>query len=270
MTKWHNLQASLSAALSQREPTLPDGLKTLQGGTKPQKRFNVYRNNVALSLINVLTDTFPVVEQLVGADFFKTMAREFTLLHLPTTPVMMQYGAEFPHFIANYQPASTLGFLSDVAALEWARNIAFHAKDANPVAISTLANFSEDQIPGLLFTLHPSICLQKSDYPIVSIWQAHQTNDQQEQPNLSGLPKSGEAALIIRPHLDVQVRPITEPTFAFMDSLTKGATFAKAAEEAAKLAAEKQQSNTGEIDIPAMLAGLFNIGAVIDVKPSSN
>lgn len=262
MTNWHNLQASLSTALSQREPSLPEGLKPLEGGAKPQKRFNVYRNNVALSLINVLADTFPVVEQLVGADFFKTMAREFTLVHLPASPVMMHYGAEFPAFIENYKPASSLGFLSHVAALEWARNIAFHGPDASPVSIATLASFSESQIPGLLFTLHPTVSLQKSVYPMVSIWQAHQQTDEQGRPDLSTLPKAGEAALIIRPDLDVLVRPIAEPVFCFMKNLQQGKTF--------EISAEKAAEKTAEFDISALLSGLFSIGAVIDVRPSSN
>ena len=40
-------------------------------------RFDVYRNNVTVSLIEAMEAAFPVVAQLVGKAFFTAMAREF-------------------------------------------------------------------------------------------------------------------------------------------------------------------------------------------------
>lgn len=47
----------------------PGGL-TSWNGSDPELRFAVCRNNVMVSLIDALADTFPVVQALVGEEFF--------------------------------------------------------------------------------------------------------------------------------------------------------------------------------------------------------
>ncbi len=40
-----------------------------------RKRYNVYRNNVTVSLINALAAVFPATLRITGGDFFRAMAR---------------------------------------------------------------------------------------------------------------------------------------------------------------------------------------------------
>ncbi len=230
----------------------PDGVKRLKNGAVPVKRFNVYRNNVALSLINVLRQTFPVVAELVGKDFFDTMARHFSRTHLPESPMMFQYGDKFPGFIKDYEPAQTLPYLKDVAHVEWARNVALYAKDQTSVAIDQLAQFQQDQMPDVKFDLQASLQLINSDWPVITIWQAHQ--GQGEQINLSKLPDHGQSAVILRPHLEVNVHQVDPITAYFIAQLQQGQSFGQAVE-----ASVSQQTT---FDISANLAGLFSIGAV--------
>ena len=67
-------QALFAATLL--DPTLPcpPGL-TAWNGSDLTRRLAVHRNNVVVSLVDALADTFPVTQQLVGEDFFRTMAR---------------------------------------------------------------------------------------------------------------------------------------------------------------------------------------------------
>lgn len=257
MTKWHKIQSSVSQALSNLNSDLPEGLKPLKGGVLPEKRFNVYRNNVTLSLISVMASTYPVIEEIVGVDFFATMAREFSLSHLPQSPVMIKYGAEFPQFLQSFQPVETLAYLSEIAQLEWQRNSAYHGADANPIAINALSEFAEDDLLNLTFTLHPTFSLISSTYPIVSIWQAHQEENPAEQ--LAGISmQEGEAALIVRPGLDVIIQKISTGTHKFLECLTNENSFSLSVEQA--IAIEPT------FDIPANLAGLFNSGAVTGLQ----
>ncbi len=257
MSEWSKLQSSVSNALENLNADVPSGIKRLKNGVVPKKRFSVYRNNVTLSLISVLASTYPVVEEIVGDEFFATMAREFALSHLPKSPVMINYGEEFPDFLKSFAPAQELPYLSDIALLEWHRNTAYHAANAMPVKIEALGDFSEEDLPNLSFDLHPTMALIKSDFPIVTIWQAHQ----QEEPSnfLEGLNmQEGEAALIIRPELDVLIHQVSIGTFEFLQSLEKGLSFSLSVEQA--IAIEPS------FDIPANLAGLFNLGAVTGVN----
>lgn len=259
MSQWHSIQSAVSSALQKPDLPPPAAVSKLKGNTLSQKRFNVYRNNVALSLINVLGDTFPVTKELTGEDFFTSMARHFISGNLPKSPVMLTYGDIFPAFVKAYKPAESLPFLSDIAALEWARNAAYHGQDAVPLAIEELAGFQEEEIPALTFALHPTLSLLSSDWPIVSIWHAHQQEEPEEAlKNLGPLEKSAEQALILRPHLDVNVQTISASALHFLKQLSKGRTFGESVEEAVK--------QDPSFDLPANLAGLFNSGAVTSIS----
>ena len=51
-------------------------------GKTARKRYNVYRNNVTVSLINALAAVFPATQRITGPDFFRAMAR----FHVRATP----------------------------------------------------------------------------------------------------------------------------------------------------------------------------------------
>src|SRR5919108_3746086 len=63
------------------------------------RRFAVYRNNVVASLTSALAERFPVVQRLVGEEFFRAMARAYVTQEPPRSPVLLHYGATFPAFV---------------------------------------------------------------------------------------------------------------------------------------------------------------------------
>ncbi|MGO7609263.1 DNA-binding domain-containing protein, partial [Rhizobium ruizarguesonis] len=56
------------------------------------KRYNFYRNNVTVSLIDALVVIFPSVQRLTGTDFFRAMARFHLRATPPTSPLLFEYG----------------------------------------------------------------------------------------------------------------------------------------------------------------------------------
>ena len=70
------LQHGFADALLQGGDAVPAGV-TSHTAPRPVRRFQVYRNNVFASLIEVVRARFPVVERLVGEEFFRAMARVF-------------------------------------------------------------------------------------------------------------------------------------------------------------------------------------------------
>ena len=103
------IEAGLHAALW--SPQTPEGLNC----STPDRRFAVYRNNVQHGLSVALATRFPVIERLVGADFFAATARVFAAQHPPETPVLQDWGEAFPTFLAGFEPAAELPYLADVA-----------------------------------------------------------------------------------------------------------------------------------------------------------
>jgi hypothetical protein len=161
-------------------------------------RLNVYRHHVFESLGTALAATFPTVQALVGADFFRVLARAFIGQNLPEQPVLSEYGAGFAAFIAGYAPAAGLPYLADAARLDWALNLAFHAPTGGRLQASDLASLASDQLPALCPRLAPGAFLVRSAYPLDRIWQASQPEGAEGTVDL----ESGGADLLVLRRID--------------------------------------------------------------------
>jgi len=251
---WRETQKQFAAAL--RDPSAPVPNTLSKTNDKPsQKRFDVYRNNVAVGLSDAIADTYPVVRALVGEDFFKGIARIFSRLFLPTSPVLLDYGEDFPDFLATQSSTETLPYLGDVARLEWAWSRAYHAADADPMDIEKLAAVPADAVEEIRLRFHPSVRLLQSPWPVVSIWQAHQG-----QGSLAALPDHGERAIIVRRGLSVSVRALEPIAYTFIEALFNGQTFGQA--NALVMDAAPQE-------LSAPIAALFETGAIVGLSPST-
>ena len=156
--------------------SLPPDL-TAQAPDEASRRFAVYRNNVAVSLATALSRRFPVVERLVGSDFFAAMGQIYLQAHRPKSPVLHEWGDSFPGFLAEFPPFATYHYMADVARIEVARGRAYHAADAAPIAPHDLIAAAADPTSARL-GLHPSVQVLQLDHPAVSIWTANQAGAQ--------------------------------------------------------------------------------------------
>ena len=249
------LQRGFAQALLHEAGTVPQGV-TSHTAPRPAKRFQVYRNNVFASLIEVVRARFPAVERLVGEEFFRAMARLFVEAHPPRSPVLLDYGGDFAAFLRGFPPAAELPWLADVAEIEWLCNRACHAPDAIPLEAAALAAIAPEHLGGLRFTLHPSARLFASGYPAVSIWEAN-TGDR--DGSLSG-DLGAEAALILRPALEVMVLRLAPGAHAFTEALAAGMPLGAAA----ALAAEADPA----FALPEALGALLAAGALSDLTLS--
>lgn len=250
-------QGAFAEALLTAEYACPPGLTTWNGSA-PEKRFAVYRNNVIVSLIDAMADSFPVTQELVGEAFFRAMAREFVRAAPPRSPVLAWYGDGFAEFIEAFPAAAGVPYLADVARLEWLRVQAWHAADADPLAPEDIARLLGDAaaLPDARFDLHPSVRMLRSHHAVVSLWAAHQSES--AALALADVdPGQAETALVLRNGLDVEISTITEGAAMFISLLQQGAALGEAAEQA--LAAE-----TG-FDLAQTLGLLIRCGALTRV-----
>lgn len=247
------MQKAFTAALWQPDGELPPSVSGLREAQRI-KRFSVYRNNVNASLAAALTARFPVVERLVGAEFFCAMALVFIRTAPPKSPVLSEYGEAFPSFLESFEPVAALPYLPDVARVEWARNRAYHAADAAPAAISVLAKVAPTHLAAMRFAIHPAATLLASPYPIVSIWN---TNTHDAIVKAVGPDLAGECAIITRPALEVLVTPIPAAAHTFLSALALKETLGDAATKAAFA--------MPRFDLSQTLAIAFGCGWIVDV-----
>ncbi len=158
-------------------------------------RLFIHRHHVLDSLASALASTFPTVQALVGADFFRDLARAFIGRSLPSQPVLAEYGADFPAFIADHEAARDLPYLADVARLDWALNLAFHAPAGSRLTAADLAAVPTDRLPSLRLGLAPGTALISSPFPLDRIWAASQPGSPADPVDLDG---GGADLLVVR------------------------------------------------------------------------
>lgn len=216
MQQFAERQRDFAASVLDPALPMPDGLVGPEGEPDP-KRFAVYRNNIVVGLIEALADAFSAVHRIVGADFFRAMARAYVMLQPPRSPIMLDYGTGFPDFIRSFEPAAGLPYLEDVARIERGWTEAYHAPEDSPIDPSAFSAVAPDQLPAMQLELHPSLRLVRSQFPALTIWQM---NVGDGVPAPVDLAAGGEDALIVRPAADVEVRSIPRGSLEFIQALT--------------------------------------------------
>jgi len=227
-------------------------------GKGAEKRYNVYRNNVTVSLIDALAAVFPVTRRITGEDFFRAMARFHVRATPPRSPLLFEYGHDFPAFIESYEYARPLPWLSDVARIERAWLDAYHAADAAALPPDRLAGIPVERLPGLRFVPHPATRIVRSHFPAVSIFVAYREADPSEPPQAT----EAEDALLTRPDTEVEIRHLPPGGAVFLSALMAGQPLAMAATMA--LDAEPA------FDIAANIAGTLAAGVFRDIAPEGH
>jgi hypothetical protein len=245
--------AEFSPALTDPEQETP-GAVTGPNGKAAVKRYNVYRNNVTVSLIDALASIYPAVQRITGVEFFRAMARFHIRATPPTSPLLFEYGHDFPAFIEQYEFAQSMPYLADTARIERAWLDAYHAADAMPLAPEALASVPPERLAEVVFTPHPATRIVRSRFPAVTIFAANRV----EGP--IGMIEAivPEDALIIRPDLEVVVRHLPAGGATFLTHLARGETLGTAV--AAALETEPS------FDIPASISGMIEAGAFMTIN----
>jgi hypothetical protein len=252
MPRFTETQEAFAEAVRRADHALPEGV-TSHSAERPARRFNVYRNNFYASLVNVLAGRYPVVQRLVGDAFFRAMAKVYVEQEPPRSAMILAYGGGFPDFLAGFPPVSDVPYLPDIARLEWARHTAYHAADATPLTAEDFAGVPGEEVAALTLTLHPSLTVVSSPYPVVAIWETN-TFDAE----VRAVSPEAQDAMIARPEMTVEVRRLPPGAAAFIGALGDGQTLGGAAERAA--AADER------FDLAGNIAGLIDAGVIVQYQ----
>lgn len=222
-------QAHFADALRSARGDLPD-IFGHAPGLSISKRFDVYRNNVRSSLIEALEQTFPAIERLVGAEYFKAVAVIFIEDNLPRQGMLIGYGKGFPEFLEGREELASFPYLGDVARLELSWLSAYHAEDVRPLRGSDFSAVAPESIDNLALQLHPSVHLLAPKLPIYEIWK----RNLEEDVLPISLEPGEEHLLIFRPQIDVAVTQIAPDAMAFLLACKAKRTIAEALAESQK------------------------------------
>jgi hypothetical protein len=251
MLSLRELQRHFGAALfdSAPEAIMPwiccDGLDV-------ESRIRIYRNNLRQGFLKALTLEFPVIQRLVGEEYFEQLALVFQRNYPSRSGNLHHIGEQFPQFLSGLLAGTQYSYLADVAELEWVCLLAMGAPEARPLDPSALLKFSSDSFPELCFTFHPDCRLVRSAYPVLRIWQANQSAA--EVTEIIDLDSGPDRILVRRGGDEVELHRMPPGDFALLIALANGATLGNAFDAACEA---DPRFNVGETLCRAVALGVL-------------
>ncbi len=239
--------AVLAPGLTDPEYKTPAGVIG-PNGKSAVKRYNVYRNNVTVSLIDALAAVFPATQRITGVEFFRAMARFYVRAIPPRSPLLFEYGREFPEFIERYEYARPMPYLADTARIERAWLDAYHAADMPSLPAQNLAAIPAEMLADVVFVPHPATRIVRSEFPALSIFISNRGDGQVERIE-TFVP---EDTLITRPDQEVTVRLLPPGGAAFLTQLLSGQPLGDAAAVAL--------DTSPHFDLASNIAGMIEAG----------
>jgi hypothetical protein len=110
-----------------------------------------------------------------------------------------------------------------------------------------LQGLAPDQLESLRLATHPSLRFVASDFPLLTIWQAHQGDA--AGIGTIDLAQGGDMLLVYRPRRECLIRQVSSGAFAFVMALAAGQCLAAAYDSAI--------TNAPGFSLPDELAGLL-------------
>ena len=188
-------------------------------------RLNIYKNNTRLNLIDTLKNIYPVTHQLVGEEFFKTMARHYVIQVPMEVGNRNAYGSEFSDFINGFSEAKSLPYLSDMARLEYAYFNAGVTEEKETLTQeglqATLGEFGD-----VSFELNSNASYVDLTFNVDELWFLHQSDG--ADFSSFELIEGSRTVLVLRDASQMTwMKVLSAETAAFLADVSLGKSFAE-------------------------------------------
>jgi hypothetical protein len=147
-----------------------DGL--VRGGAlSAHERISVYAEMYWLRLRDVLREEFRLLRAVLGDEDFDILAAKYVRAFPSSHPSLNWLGQHLEQFLRS-TPIEGAPFLSDLAALEFARSQAFIAADSTVVGLDALQRLTPESSATARFTLTPSVRVLRQRFDLRELFRA--------------------------------------------------------------------------------------------------
>jgi len=222
-------QSAFAAALRPRVPGAPPPHHPPEiggpPGITPSARLDVYANNTRYFFGLALERTYPVSRHRVGDEHFQQLTHDYRIAHPSSRGDLHWIGESFPQWLEERTRGTQYEWLADLARLEWACERAWAAADGLPLPLTCLGDVPPEQLHALVLSLHPSVRLVDSAYPVWSVWQANQGTVAGPAVDLAA---GSEHCVVACVDDSVVVYRVASADYGLLENLASGATLGAA------------------------------------------
>jgi Putative DNA-binding domain len=240
-----------------------NGLKDFKNTASHTRGLRAYRANAQALSASALQASYPVLEQLIGAENFRLLAYDFWQAWPPERGDLAQWGGLLAVYLPQVPQLQMLlqehPYLPDVAKVEWALHVAATAADGalNAASFQLLTAHEPAQ---LCLVLSPGCDLLCSAYPVVALMQLHdarasEKHAQARQAIADGLPQT---ALVWRQGLRPMIGLVDAASAALIEAVLQGQPLSAALDRAFALASD--------FDFSAWLATQVQSGLLLGAR----
>lgn len=206
-------------------------LRQAPQGSRSGRGLAAYRANAGALAERALAAAYPTLQQLISEESFAALARDFWRQHPPLAGDIALWGGGLPAFVAAAASLSDEPCLADVARLEWAVHVAQTAADAGPP--QGLDLLAEVDPANLWLHFVPGTALVSSVHPIVTLWQAHRSQDDERFAPVRAAFAAGvgEHALVTRQGWRPHVALLGAAQAEFTAALLSGRSLSQALQD---------------------------------------
>ena len=210
------LQRRFLAALY--DDDAPGPVDAISGnGLESSARLRVYRHSCNEIQIGALRAAYPAVLALVGAAFFDQIARGYRSRYPSGSGNLQGFGAGFADYLASVSSLVGYPYLPDVARLEWRRQVAVLAAEAESFDAGCDVGASMAALQRQRVRLHPSVQLLRSPYAVMTLWRWCLAPSA-TAPRID----EGEHVLLWRDGAEVAMAVLAAATFRCLELLADG------------------------------------------------
>jgi hypothetical protein len=195
---------------------------------KPASRLRIYRNNIYSGMIMALCETYPLIKQLLGENFFILAAKDYIDRYPSRSPDLYEYGEYFYYFIAEFEYAKEFTYLGEVAKFEWACHEIIAAGAHAILDLSILKNVNIDDYGKLHFYFHPACRLMHFRFPILDIIDLCK----HIRKETVDLDKGGVNLILFRSENEIKMVQLDDAEYIFLYTLQSNMPFSVAVDEA--------------------------------------
>lgn len=214
----------------------PHTLPLFKGDTPVvEQRFSLYRGNLTALWDKSLSATYPVLRQLVEAEFFSALSRAYGTTYPSQQGDLNQFGAHFAEFLSDFPHVADYPYFPDMARLEWALHRAHYADNAPTLNAAEIVQLAPEQLDHARLSLHPACYLFASEWAIAALYQAHIPDG--EYPFPQELAQRSHY-MVVRPLWKTTMLPLAPSAYAALHALQRGLTLGAALDAALEVDVE--------------------------------
>jgi hypothetical protein len=164
------------------------------------ERLGVYRGGYPARIYDSLAETYPALAHLIGKPAFDALAHRYAVSVPLTSYNLNDAGAQMAAYLQRDALTANLGFLPDLAELEWRVARAFHATERPPLDPRAL-RWTVEQWANAALHLQASVAVVSSAWPLLDLWTARDMPRDEIDIELQGRPDHiviRRAGLIVR------------------------------------------------------------------------